>query len=106
MSDRDALCRAAALMRERAEAATPGPWVTGSVNPRTNGMTWFGNLDPEIPGPLGEAGGRDAQHIASWHPAVALAVANWLDETAVIASEPGGWVPGEALAVARAYLGE
>ena len=37
-------------------------------------------------------------------PTVALALADWLDETAVIAGENGGWTPGEALAVANAIL--
>jgi hypothetical protein len=52
------------------------------------------------------------EHIASWHPAVALAVADWLDDEAADTEE---WneqtgesrpVNPYALAVARAYLGE
>lgn len=52
-----------------------------------------------------------ARHIASWHPAVALAVADWLEATAVrcdMARERGNhsWRGSrQALAVADAYLG-
>jgi len=64
----------------------------------------------------------DAEHIASWHPAVALAVADLLDKAATLREflerEPEPTIFGrpvapietawdkEALAVARAYLGE
>ena len=52
----------------------------------------------------------EAEHIASWHPLVALAVADWLDAAAERAERPGALAlhslsPGP-LAVARAYLGE
>ena len=50
----------------------------------------------------------DAEHVASWHPLVALAVADWLDTEAEIAGrglpdESGSVYP--ALRVARIYLG-
>lgn len=46
------------------------------------------------------------EHIASWHPAVALAVADLLDEEAY-GEENGHWDASHlAIAVARAYLGE
>ena len=48
-------------------------------------------------------------HIASWHPAVALAVADWLDLMArAMVGTSYGALPFEdaAVAVARAYLGE
>ena len=65
----------------------------------------------------------NAEHIASWHPAVALAVAGWLDTagadiwahgplcecgTSCDACDDNPWEPHAraALAVARAYLGE
>lgn len=56
-----------------------------------------------------------AEHIAAWHPAVALAVADWLDETAreldeVTAFHGGDYEPGphfqSALSVACTFLGE
>lgn len=112
----DLLREAAALMRERAEAATPGPWET-SVN--DSGVSYrlldasvitaslgdhvaTAELDLHaIEGPHG-AEGADAYHIASWHPAVALAVAVLLEG---MAAEKWDFRHDEALAVARAYLG-
>lgn len=52
----------------------------------------------------------DAAHIASWHPAIALAVADWLDFQAEVERRLGGpdyETPANhpALAVADAYLG-
>jgi hypothetical protein len=59
-------------------------------------------------------GTQVARHIASWHPAVALAVANWLEEVAERQKPTDhwnrrshGWTGSEfANAVALAYLGE
>ena len=90
----DLLRRAASLMRERAEAATPGPWrftdaetvadvwdgglvvVNPNRDPIANVSDQWYESDPDEPAPV-----DDARHIASWHPAVALAVAgasNWI----------------------------
>ena len=122
------LREAAALMRERAEAATRGPW-------RADGTTVGGaRHQPVVMGGFDSSGSLqdpcapwDAEHIASWHPAVALAVADWLDEaadhldvyedddlhpalrphvcpTALEGTECS--VLEQALVVARAYLGE
>jgi hypothetical protein len=109
MSDVDTLRKAAAQMRERAQAATPGPWstVSGASN------VW---RFPEEGSPTVVVGGNhshghvallDAQHIASWHPAVALAVADWLALVAHLLDEgfAANAETGKALAVARAYLG-
>ena len=87
MSDADLLRRAAALMRERAEAA--GSEWNADVEPGDSLHLWVTDCDPSDP--TGETamqrlvGGADApwsEHIASWHPAVALAVADWLDVAA------------------------
>jgi hypothetical protein len=92
------MTRAAALMRERANAATPGPWLNRR-GPREHVVRADG-------GSVADTVWReDRRHIASWHPVVALAVADWLDEAAE------SWRLGtdlslEALAVAQAYLGE
>ena len=88
------LRRAAALMRERAEDATfvyssltmqpgqPVPWPTEDE--------LHVDFDEDM-----------APHIASWHPAVALAVADLLTVASV------DWPENpEAINVARAYLGE
>jgi hypothetical protein len=127
------LRRAAALMRERAEAATPGPWIThemGNVfvgnqaDGRTSGLWEIVHMSgDDLRDLIPEAATRnraDAEHIASWHPAVALAVADWLEEVAAWDDEGCGRVPGIeqtnypdavmgslacATTVARAYLG-
>jgi hypothetical protein len=97
-------------MRERAEAASEGPWWVdfgGEYGSR------FALITGILREPYGDNGlncGQDhdtAQHIAGMHPGVALAVAAWLDTVA------DHWTPGaellpvysEALAVADAYLG-
>jgi hypothetical protein len=90
----DQLRKAAALMRSRARAADALGQIAETITTSTCG--------------------EFAEHIASWHPAVALAVADWLDgeaermETAwllagISTSENRRAQP--ALAVARAYLG-
>lgn len=111
------LRRAAALMRERAEAATPGPWLNRR-GPGEHVLVVNGVVNVETANPR-----EDRRHIASWHPAIALAVADWLD---LSASDAWAWGPmcpcgdvcddcddnsweqhaRKALAVARAYLGE
>lgn len=115
---------AAQLMRERATAATPGPWLLDrhAVRPG-NGQ-----------GALALTNGRlNAEHITSWHPVVAFAVADLLenisddmhDHKAVERTHPRGdvgtytavhpnneltfeqparWDWTSALALARAYL--
>jgi len=121
------LREAAALMRSRAEAATPGPW-------HGHDDGWGGWTLAKPNAPFHELNvlkcgsddwpptAPDAEHIASWHPAVALAVADWLDEVAqawglVEESEEGAYdwdgfpirfeetTDAGALAVARAFLG-
>ncbi len=106
----DTLRRAAASMRERAEAATAGPWeswqdahaqaIVSEVGRRSFGVV----AEPSRgPSDYGEA---NAGHIASWHPAVALAVADWLDAESKRAADYASSARAAALAVARAYLGE
>ena len=102
----ETLRRAASLMRERAEAASPSPWVD-TVWPKeipgvySQAIEDTRGFDPEIARTLDKP---DAEHIASWHPAVALAVADWLDVTA---RDVGTSTLAfhAAIAVARAYLG-
>lgn len=131
----DDLREAARLMRERAEAATPGPWDRPLTVRYKNVVTAWKPADeprrewldgrPErcavVTTPtwdtgkfMRQRGGRDLEHIAAWHPGVALAVADWLDGEAsfrVAAHDfglTGGAVtlgPDPALAVARAFLG-
>lgn len=106
----DLLRRAAALMRERAEAAVLSPWqaVEGASS------SWWVEC-PNTADIALDLHGENARHIASWHPAVALAVADWLDSMASRAEsrialggdEAAVWShERHALAVATAYLGE
>ena len=106
---------AAKTMRERAQAATRGPWeaeddedcwrLFGAVTPNMHPLQLI--KAPKHSTPYAEywPGEADSAFIASMHPGVALAVADWLERT-VIDMEYGE-VTGddEALAVARAYLG-
>lgn len=90
----ETLRKAAQLMRERAKAATPGPWrVSGHdvVNEYEQiAETWLK---------------VDAEHIAGMHRGVALAVADWLDFAAQNFGYRGEAEAAHAFAVARAYLG-
>lgn len=123
------LQKAATLMRERAAAATPGPWWPHRDDAE---MIWYGDeqltyrldMDPDAPdadwdawekstGQLSHGNlqrAEDAAHIASWPPAVAFAVADWLDVIAERWGQPGhrDWHGPEkaALAVASTYLGK
>jgi hypothetical protein len=130
----EVLREAAALMRERAEAATPGPWSAadehGLLGPDASPAWCVSNMRPgyksmsPTEGYIGDVAetslgfpeqrDRDnAEHIASWHPAVALAVADWLEfyaftfesREAAKGDVPSVAVNPFALAVARAYLG-
>lgn len=107
----ETLRRAAALMRERAEAA--GRDWNADCEPGDSLHLWVTDYDPSDP--TGQTamqrlvGGADApwsEHIASWHPAVALAVADWLEYVADQGDRAAINHRARALAVARAYLGE
>lgn len=113
MSDVETLRKAAALMRERAQAATQGRW-------ETHGDGWPGSTS-WVRSDSGEevvfseyyrpTDGPDGVHIASWDPTVALLVADGLeahaDTVEAMSQFAGGPVPARPwLAVARAYLRE
>lgn len=108
-SGAETLRRAAALMRKRAEDSTPSPWrvvadpdgVEVSVigGPRDHYLADVHEWSTGLGNPF---------HIASWHPAVALAVADMLDRAAdEWEAEPGTCASyyGAAIDAARAYLG-
>lgn len=98
----DLLREAAAKMRERAEAATAQSGPDWAYRAHVGGYVW---LEPAHIGMHGYQ--STAAHIASWHPAVTLAVADWLDRVGADA-DAENYDPDEfesALAVARAYLG-
>lgn len=104
----DALRRAAAMMRERAVAnqITPSPWSFAGVSGQG-----FAVHHGEHDTVALYASRPDAAHIASWHPDVALAVADWLEtescepETPIGDGITLGGPSLQALAVARAYMG-
>lgn len=111
------LREAARLMRLRASAATPSPWVhdheggVRSPNLKAKGGKWvqrtFGGCvvnkpsNPVDPPRIMS----NAEHVASWDPSTALLVADLLDEAAV-RLEVGGRDPwlGVAIGVASSYL--
>jgi len=104
VSEVETLRRAAALMRERALPATPGPWVADGLE---------GTLSAPDGGVLHVQmwSDADAEHIASWHPSVALAVADLLDAVARAVDLSGAAhhpeamsITARATAVARAHL--
>lgn len=97
------LRRAAALMRERADWATPGPWHAKITDDRQ--WCLVTNGDPEVGVAAQCADDDDADHLASWHPDVALAVADWLDDEG-IHFDADDTTHARAIAVARTYLGE
>ncbi len=102
---------AAALMQSRAEAATAAPWSQEGVPyaPSRNVRAQHQDGWPLQGVAYGVSRIDDAAHIASWHPAVALAVADMLDNLAVAArfdaGSPLNGAVEDALTVARAYLG-
>lgn len=118
-SPAETLRSAAKLMRERALAATPGPWRAHEenhgnwyVSSVAFGQVSTGiNEEPSLPEFLMiERDQRDAEHVAGMDPVVALALADLLDRVAWMVKLDGelaGRVGvDETLAVARAFLGE
>lgn len=102
---------AAALMRVRATAAYPGPWISDEDE---NCWRLHSKSDPHFPSlqilkaakrntPYAEYWPDEANgaHIVSWHPGVALAVAELLESCA----GGGGGACEGAYRVACAYLG-
>ena len=86
----DDLRAVATDIREKANAAVPGPWTIDDDN---NHMALTSVLMPyaDYAKAANAKGWRftvttpsdgTARHVAAWHPAVALIVADWLDEEA------------------------
>ena len=91
----DELRAAAKLMRERASLVPPPPWHLHRTQITTDdGANVI--ADSGLP--------ERSRYVASWHPGVALAVAEWLEAEAADAEVFPLRFP-QALAVARAYLG-
>lgn len=96
MSGLDELRAATAQMRARAQAASPGPWVA-----HPDGLVWADRLGDPV---SGSECLEDAEHIAGWHPPVALAVADLLDALISFYISYGTEPTDLVLAIARAYL--
>ena len=112
------LRHAAALIRERADAATPGPWrhmcmgSDGCIVIRTTGT-----IREKMRGRIAQFGWKewkadhaDAVHVAGWDPPTAHAAADLLQLVAAQCAVRGGpdrtGYAAYALALARAYLDE
>lgn len=121
----ETLTAAAKLLRERATAATPGPWTWlrwhSDCPANCDDPACFLLIVGSPHGPVGDAdvdrpevfaversvqerGEGDAAFIALMHPGVGLALADWLNSAAGDAEQIGP--DPHALAVARALLGE
>lgn len=115
----DLIARAAGLMRQRALAASASPWTArddergGSIRHSGPSASTLDKVEAQNLGryvvcgvgayDLGLPSAEDTAHIVSWHPTVALAVADWLD----IGANPYACVDlAPMLAVAQAYLRE
>ncbi|NUS88761.1 MAG: hypothetical protein HOY75_40185 [Streptomyces sp.] len=110
MSHAEELRSAATRLRCAANQATPGPWTpadgsipyghrVGSAD-ETDWVAWTGAITED----RSEA---DAAYIATMHPAVGAALADWLDTAAANAAAltwPSDFID-RALAVARAING-
>lgn len=111
----DLLHQAATLMRTRAGAARPGPWVqTGKAAAFGAIVSHDTTTGPPDKDELAGYGGHvvaeslmraDLDHVMSWPPEMAAVVANTLDE---VADHYDVWedYAGPALVIARAYLAD
>jgi hypothetical protein len=96
------LHRAAEQLRRRAEAASAGPWHIQNGHAH-NVHTFPGGK------PVADfIGSEDAHYIALMHPAVGLAIADWLDSWRDDSTNEldGNEDWTHAMAIARALLGE
>jgi len=113
----DYLRETAALIRQRVTAATPGPWEAVVLGSEGYDVRAANPDDPKRRIRIAKCGWEkwevdrgNAEHVAAWHPSVALSVADLFDKMA--------WTWGldpdlqlrvggeEILAVARTYRGE
>lgn len=124
----ETLRAAAGLLRARAEVATPGPWRYVNREPCGSTIEYavvqdsMDTLVADCGVTEDEWATGDAHYIATMHPGVAAALADWLDAEAAgwdlmsaaerVTVALGGEVTvrhstwAEALTVARAVLGE
>jgi hypothetical protein len=85
----DDLRQTARDIREKANAATPGPWIQDEWSVIEEGYeSEVAHLDGHF-----RVADKNGPHIAAWHPDVALAAADWLDAVAKRADEIGSTLP-------------
>lgn len=109
----DILRRAADLARKRAKAARVGRWQTvpSVITPNASLVVAEWQSGPQrvatCSGSLPEGNEANAAHIASWHPAAALATADSLDQRADVHDNYDCvHEPCALMALARAHLGD
>lgn len=106
MTPAEKLRDAATRLREYSNEATEGPWEMGYVTPanRLERIPAYADLEPSVAGGLDPA---DAAYMATMHPGVGLALADWLDAAAQDLELRGGSMHlGYAGVVARRVLGD
>lgn len=96
------LSKAAATLRERAEDSHMGPWQPDANAVRSGGtaiaLTYNSHDDRDQKR-------KDAAYIATMHPGVGLALADWLDEGANGYLIERGYMSDKALEIARLING-
>ncbi|MFF7335406.1 hypothetical protein [Streptomyces sp. NPDC008150] len=100
----DELRAAADRLRNLATAATPGPWTQTGIG--DYGWTVSSSTSALVDTVDSEEGRADADYIATMHPGVGLALADWLDTAAANAAVltwPNEFVE-RALVTARQFL--
>jgi hypothetical protein len=95
------LSKAAAIVRGRAQAATPGGWESLDNGDRLIAWQDDDSFQYVVDEPI--SNGANAAHIATWDPDVAVAVADWLEAEARASVDIGATLK-YALTVADAIL--
>jgi hypothetical protein len=102
----DELRRAAATLRERANAAQPGPWESGERCVWSHADIPDGVVVGDAAGGGGVYYDADGAYIATVHPGVGLALADWLDHYAsVLQQQHPIAFADDAIALARLING-
>ena len=100
---------AAKVLRELAEAATPGPWYQGRDGQYESLRDVYSQREPDDDDSHDIAtyiwSDADAAYIATMHPGVALALADWLEHQSGYRRGEHVWSTDNALRVADLILG-
>ena|SRR5690606_5605766 len=104
----DRLREAAKVLRERAEAASEGPWWDIRAGLPGTDAEWIVDSDPTFIASThidSDRGKSDATYIATMHPGVGLALADWLDADADLSDDMDMPCEDEAVRLAGLILG-